>query len=263
MKKEHCNHIYVTWGIECPPTIKKELDNILTRHSIDRVEDLCRKSEKEIMSIKDLTPYMRKKLKDFMNHYDLKFGMTMEEMNEYKDREYFLLHPEEKSLMNDNEDEEEKEKVFEQDVMAHISTDKKEEMEHVASITIGKDGMPVPEPHFCKIHEKDAPKRMDELERKLLFNYDPLVYLKPDEWEITFHSAAIRFMCHDTWLTKLFVSEEKRLKRAVNNAKKLYDMLRKDSSERSEKIRVLREKYKKEQDELRFDFPDLFTNKYH
>lgn len=253
-------------GIDCPPSVKDELQKILHSHDIFSFVDLCSKKETEVMSIEELTPYMRQKIKTFLNHYGLKFGMTKKEIGEYKDYDYYQRHPEEKSLV-DGDDEVEKEDVFEKDLLSHISSDKQEEMENVERVIIDDNGMPVseekPDSSDLQAQEAYARKRLDELDRLLLFNYDPLVCLKADEWEITLHSAAIRFMCYDSWFTKLFVSEDKRLIRAFKNAKKLYDMLRKEASQRSDEMRVLNEKYKKEHGELRSKFPDLFKTSFY
>jgi len=257
MKKEHYRYNYISIGIECPPSIKKEVDSILTRHGIDRVEIFCSKSESEVMSIKELTPFMRKKIKDFMAQYDLKFGMTEQELKEYNDYEYFLRHPEEKLLVYEEDNDEEKEIVFERDLFAHLSSEKKEEMENVECFVIDDNGLPVSN---REDKENSARNRLEELDRDLHFNYDPMSSVRPDDWEITLHSAAIRFMAQDPWFTKLFVSDEKRLTRAVRNAKKLYDLLRDEACHRSEDIISHRNKNNQERNELRLKYPNLFSH---
>ena len=109
--------------------------------------------------------------------------------------------------------------------------------------------------------EDEAREKLDELERKEFCNYDPYSYIKPDEWEITLHSAAIRFMASDSWLTRLFMSDEKRLVRALKNAKSLYESLRTDARQRGEKSMVIRKQCKEERKRILDKFPEILNRK--
>ena len=109
--------------------------------------------------------------------------------------------------------------------------------------------------------EDDAREKLDELDRKEFYNYDPCTYFKPDVWEITLHSAAIRFMASDSWLAKLFMSDEERLERALKNAKSLYDSLRTDARQRGEKSRSIRKQCKEERKRILDKFPEILNRK--
>ena len=81
MKKQHFEYTYVFKGLDCPPSVEVTFKKILFANGIDRIDTLCRKTEEEVMCIDGLTPYMQKKLRDFMDQYDLKFGMTDDEID--------------------------------------------------------------------------------------------------------------------------------------------------------------------------------------
>ena len=111
MKKEHFEYTYVNIGLDCPPSVKEAFKKILFANGIDKIDGLCRKTEEEVMRIEGLTPYMQKKLRDFMEKYDLKFGMTDDEIRDYIDYTYFESHPEDKSCDNTMDEEERVEKI--------------------------------------------------------------------------------------------------------------------------------------------------------
>ena len=94
-------------------------------------------------------------------------------------------------------------------------------------------------------------------------SYFSLIRYRPEEWEITLHSAAIRFMTHDSFLVKLFVPDKVRLKRAFRNAKRLYELLREDASERGRQMRALNNEFIEERNSLKTNFPKLFNPYFH
>ena len=120
MEKEHFNYTYVYFGLDCPPSVMDDFKKILYANGIDRTDCLCRKTEEEIMGIEGLTPYMQKKLRDFMEKYDLKFGMTDDEILEYRDYDYFKSHPEEKALFY-NDDEDAMDEIFQADFLKQMA----------------------------------------------------------------------------------------------------------------------------------------------
>lgn len=265
MKKEHFKYTYVSIGLDCPPSVRDALTKILYANDIDRIDVLCRKTEEEVMCIDGLTPYMQKKLRDFMDKYDLRFGMTDDEIREYIDYDYFESHPDEKALY-DGVDEEAMDEIFHADFLKQmakgrgektnfdpIELDSIDEQQEVLIVETSseKDSMT----------EDEAREKLEELDRKEFCNYDPYSYIKPDEWEITLHSAAIRFMASDSWLTKLFMSDEKRLVRALKNAKSLYDSLRTDARQRGEKSRSIRKQCKEERKRILDKFPEILSRK--
>lgn len=275
MKKEHFEYTYVNIGLECPPSVKDEITKILYANGIQRIDGLCRKTEEEVMRIEGLTPYMQKKLCDFMDKYDLKFGMTDDEIREYIDYAYFESHPEEKALY-DSDDEEAMDEVFQADFLKQMAKGRGEkpnyELIEVDSIEEQQEEIPEPSTELenlivetsCdeySMTEDEAREKLEELDRKEFCNYDPYSYIKPDEWEITLHSAAIRFMASDSWLSRLFLSDEKRLKRALKNAKSLYDSLRTDARQRGEKSRSIRKLCKEERKRILDRFPEILSRK--
>ena len=275
MKKEHFEYTYVNIGLECPPSVKDQLTKILYANGIQRIDDLCRKTEEEVMRIEGLTPYMQKKLRDFMEKYDLKFGMTDDEIREYIDYSYYESHPEEKALC-DGVDEEAMDEIFQADFLKQMAKGrgKKINFEPIEVESIEEQQEDKPEPSTEQVNlivetscdedsmtEDEAREKLDELERKEFCNYDPYSYIKPDEWEITLHSAAIRFMASDSWLTRLFMSDEKRLVRALKNAKSLYESLRTDARQRGEKSMVIRKQCKEERKRILDKFPEILNRK--
>ena len=275
MEKEHFNYTYVYFGLDCPPSVMDDFKKILYANGIDRTDCLCRKTEEEIMGIEGLTPYMQKKLRDFMEKYDLKFGMTDDEILEYRDYDYFKSHPEEKALFY-NDDEDAMDEMFQADFLKQMAKGrgKKADFETIEVDSIEEQQEDTPEPSTeqenlivetsCdedSMTEDEAREKLDELERKEFCNYDPYSYIKPDEWEITLHSAAIRFMASDSWLTRLFMSDEKRLVRALKNAKSLYESLRTDARQRGEKSMVIRKQCKEERKRILDKFPEILNRK--
>lgn len=265
MKKEHFEYTYVNIGLDCPPSVKDEFSKILYANGIQRIDGLCRKTEEEVMRIEGLTPYMQKKLRDFMEKYDLRFGMTDDEIREYIDYSYYESHPEEKALY-DGVDEEAMDEVFQADFLKQMAKRKGKNPDfepiEVDAIDVQQEDVIVD--NSCdedSMTEDEARERLDELDRKELCSYDPYSYFKPDEWEITLHSAAIRFMASDSWLTKLFMSDEKRLERALKNAKSLYDSLRTDARQRGEKARSIRKQCKEERKRILEKFPEILNRK--
>jgi hypothetical protein len=227
------------------------------------------------MGIEGLTPYMQKKLRDFMEKYDLKFGMTDDEILEYRDYDYFKSHPEEKALFY-NDDEDAMDEIFQADFLKQMAKGrgKKADFETIEVDSIEELQEDTPEPSTeqenlivetsCdedSMTEDEAREKLDELEREEFCNYDPYSYIKPDEWEITLHSAAIRFMASDSWLTRLFMSDEKRLVRALKNAKSLYESLRTDARQRGEKSSVIRKQCKEERKRILDKFPEILNRK--
>lgn len=275
MKTKYYIFNTVATGIECPPSVKDELWNILYHNGILSVENFCQKTESEIRSIEGITPYMLVKFNEFLEHYGLRFGMTKEEVLEYKDRRYFLEHPEEKALLKTIH-EEEMERVFKDDFLKNLPTDVREEMENedFEDETILNSGQEkeAEEPSISgeesdeirtSHEEARAKERMEEIDRVLFFNYDPSACIRPEEWEITLHSAAIRFMTHDSFLVKLFVPDKVRLKRAFRNAERLYELLREDASERGRQMRALNNEFIEERNSLKTNFPKLFNPYFH
>ena len=265
MKKEHFKYTYVHIGLDCPPSIMDKFENILYANGIDKIDCLCRKTEKEVMGIKGLTPYMQKKLREFMEKYGLKFGMTDDEIREYIDYTYFESHPEEKSLY-EGVDEQAMDEIFQADFLKQMAKGRGKETNiepiDVDSIDVQQEDLIVET--SCDVDsmtEDEAREKLDELDRKELYNYDPCAYFKPDEWEITLHSAAIRFMASDSWLAKLFMSEEERLERAVKNAKSLYNLLRTDARQRGETSRTIRKQCKEERKRILDKFPEILNRK--
>ena len=275
MEKEHFKYTYVQLGIDCPPSVMDDFKKILYANNIDRIDRLCRKTEEEVMGIEGLTPYMQKKLRDFMEKYNLKFGMTDDEIREYIDYAYFKSHPEEKALyVTDNEvamDE-----IFQADFLKQMVKRrvKKTYIEPIEEGSMEGQGEFKIEPSLDQedivvddssdedsMTEDEAREIVDELDRKELYNYDPCSYFKPDEWEITLHSAAIRFMASDSWFTKLFMSDEKRLERAIKNAKSLYDSLRTDACQRGEKSRFIRKQCREERKRILDKFPEILNRR--
>lgn len=275
MKKEHFKYTYVSTGLDCPPSVKAALAKILYANGIDRIDGLCSKTEEEVMCINGLTPYMQKKLRDFMEKYGLRFEMTDDEIREYIDYDYFESHPEEKALY-DGVDEEVMDEIFQADFLKQMAKGRGEnpdyELIEVDSIEEQQENRPEPSTELenpivetsCdedSMTEDEARELLEELDRNEFCNYDPYSYIKPDEWEITLHSAAIRFMASDSWLTKLFMSDEKRLKRALKNAKSLYDSLRTDARQRGEKSRSIRRQCKEEKKRILDKFPEILNRK--
>lgn len=275
MEKEHFNYTYVYFGLDCPPSVMDDFKKILYANGIDRTDCLCRKTEEEIMGIEGLTPYMQKKLRDFMEKYDLKFGMTDDEILEYRDYDYFKSHPEEKALFY-NDDEDAMDEIFQADFLKQMAKGrgKKADFETIELDSIEELQEDTPEPSTeqenlivetsCdedSMTEDEAREKLDELDREEFCNYDPYSYIKPDEWEITLHSAAIRFMASDSWLTRLFMSDEKRLVRALKNAKSLYESLRTDARQRGEKSSVIRKQCKEERKRILDKFPEILNRK--
>ena len=275
MEKEHFNYTYVYFGIDCTPSVMDDFKKILYANGIDRTDCLCRKTEEEIMGIEGLTPYMQKKLRDFMEKYDLKFGMTDDEILEYRDYDYFKSHPEEKALFY-NDDEDAMDEIFQADFLKQMAKGrgKKADFETIELDSIEELQEDTPEPSTeqenlivetsCdedSMTEDEAREKLDELDREEFCNYDPYSYIKPDEWEITLHSAAIRFMASDSWLTRLFMSDEKRLVRALKNAKSLYESLRTDARQRGEKSSVIRKQCKEERKRILDKFPEILNRK--
>ena len=274
MKTEFYPYSSVMIGIECPPSVLSKLQDILIREDAYTLDDFCQKTEEEFKEMEGMTPYMLRKINDFLKTYGLKYGMTKEEIDEYRDQRYFSSHPEEKALV-ETTNMEEMEKVFEQDFLNNLSPEKKEKMEN-ENFNETEDYLPIVDPDEEQkkvVEESDeekrllleakAKERMEEIDRALFFNYDPSTSIRAEEWEITIHSAAIRFMTHDSFLTKLFVSEEKRLNRAFKNAKKLYEMLREDASERGKQVQKINKDLIIERNTLRSKFPNLFNPGFH
>ena len=262
-------------GLDCPPSVKEAFKKILFANGIDKIDGLCRKTEEEVMRIEGLTPYMQKKLRDFMEKYDLKFGMTDDEIRDYIDYAYFESHPEEKALY-DGVDEEAMDEIFQADFLKQMAKGrgKKINFEPIEVESIEEQQEDKPEPSTEQVNlivetscdedsmtEDEAREKLDELERKEFCNYDPYSYIKPDEWEITLHSAAIRFMASDSWLTRLFMSDEKRVVRALKNAKSLYESLRTDARQRGEKSSVIRKQCKEERKRILDKFPEILNRK--
>lgn len=265
MKKEHYKFKYVSTELDCPPSVKDAFTKILDANGIDRIDGLCRKTEKEVMCIDGLTPYMQKKLHDFMDKYDLKFGMTDDEIREYIDYAYFESHPEERALY-DGVDEEAMDEIFHADFLKQMAKGrgKKTNFEPIELDSIDEQQEVLIVETSCNkdsMTEDESREKMEELDREEFSNYDPYSYIKPDEWEITLHSAAIRFMASDSWLTKLFMSDEKRLKRALKNAKSLYDSLRTDARQRGEKSRSIRRQCREERKRVLDKFPEILYRK--
>lgn len=267
MEKEHFKYTYVGTGLDCPPSIMEKLTKLLYANGIERIDGLCSKTEKEVMCIEGLTPYMQMKLCDFMDKYGLKFGMTDDEIREYKDYTYFESHPEEKALFN-NCNEEAMDEIFQADFLKQMAKGRDEKPDfdliEVESFDVQQEDLLVDT--SCveqSMTEDEAREKLDELERKEFYNYDPCSYIKPDEWEITLHSAAIRFMASDSWLTKLFMSDEKRLERAFKNAKSLYDSLRTDACQRGEKSRYIRKQCKEERKRILDKFPEILNKRFY
>lgn len=274
MKTKFYPYSSVIIGIKCPPSVTKQLQNILYREEVYTLEDFCQKTEKEFKEMKGMTPYMLLKINDFLKTYGLKYGMTKEEISAYQDQDYFSSHPEEKALV-DAPCVEEMERVFEQDFLNNLPPEKKEKMED-ENFNETVDYLPIvdPDEEQKKVAEESdeekrllledkAKARLEEIDKILFFNYDPSANIRAEEWEITIHSAAIRFMTHDSFLTKLFVSEEKRLSRAFKNAKKLYEMLREDASERGKQVQKINKDLIIERNTLRSKFPNLFNPGFH
>ena len=265
MTKQHFEYTYVFIGLDCPPSVEVTFKKILFANGIDRIDTLCRKTEEEVMCIDGLTPYMQKKLRDFMDKYDLKFGMTDDEIREYIDYTYFKSHPEEKALY-DGVDEEAMDTIFQADFLKQMAKGggKKSDFEPIQVDSVeGQQEELIVETSCDEVPmtEDDAREKLDELDRKEFYNYDPCTYFKPDEWEITLHSAAIRFMASDSWLAKLFMSDEERLERALKNAKSLYDSLLTDARQRGEKSRSIRKQCKEERKRILDKFPEILNRK--
>ena len=243
MKKEHFEYTYVNIGLDCPPSVKEAFKKILFANGIDKIDGLCRKTEEEVMRIEGLTPYMQKKLRDFMEKYDLKFGMTDDEIRDYIDYAYFESHPEEKALY-DGVDEEAMDEIFQADFLKQMAKGrgKKINFEPIEVESIEEQQEDKPEPSTEQVNL--------------------IVETSCDEdWEITLHSAAIRFMASDSWLTRLFMSDEKRLVRALKNAKSLYESLRTDARQRGEKSMVIRKQCKEERKRILDKFPEILNRK--
>lgn len=262
MKKQHFEYTYVHIGLDCPPSVEDTFKKILFVNGIDRIDTLCRKTEEEVMGIEGLTPYMQKKLREFMEKYGLKFEMTDDEIREYIDYTYFESHPEEKALY-ESVDEQAMDEIFQADFLKQMAKERgKIEPIEMDSIDVQQEDLIVET--SCdedSMTEDEAREKLDELDRKEWYNYDPCSYFKPDEWEITLHSAAIRFMASDSWLTRLFMSDEKRLVRALKNAKSLYDSLRVDARQRGEKSRSIRKQCKEERKRILDKFPEILNRK--
>ena len=129
MKTEFYPYSSVMIGIECPPSVLSKLQDILIREDAYTLDDFCQKTEEEFKEMEGMTPYMLRKINDFLKTYGLKYGMTKEEIDEYRDQRYFSSHPEEKALV-ETTNMEEMEKVFEQDFLNNLSPEKKEKIEN-------------------------------------------------------------------------------------------------------------------------------------
>lgn len=274
MKTKFYPYSGVMIGIKCPPSVSSKLDDILIREDIYTLDNFCQKTEDDFKVMEGMTPYILLKINDFLKTYGLKYGMTKEEIDEYRDQSYFSSHPEEKALI-ESTNMEEMEKVFEQDFLNNLPLEKKEKMED-ENFNETEDYLPIVDPveEQKKVEEESdeekqllleakAKERMEEIDRILFFNYDPSASIRPEEWEITIHSAAIRFMAQDSFLTKLFVSDKKRLSRAFKNAKNLYEMLREDASERGKQVQENNKKLIIERNTLRNKFSKLFNPGFH
>ena len=91
MKTEFYPYSSVMIGIECPPSVLSKLQDILIREDAYTLDDFCRKTEEEFKEMEGMTPYMLRKINDFLKTYGLKYGMTKEEIDEYRDQRYFPL----------------------------------------------------------------------------------------------------------------------------------------------------------------------------
>ena len=272
--------LWVINKMDIKPSIKSAIRKRLRFHRFWNIEDLCSKSEEELLQILDSDDKSLEVFKKYLRGYGLSLGMSEKDLLDYQDAEYYERHPEEKSQIDTVPNEDAPLKALQEENLV-VSVEEALDGSEEKALYDGVDGESIeeqqedkPEPSTEQVNlivetsfdedsmtEDEARDKLDEINRKELYYYDPYEYFKPGDWEITLHSAAIRFMASDSWLTRLFMSDEKRLVRAIKNAKSLYESLCADAHQRGEKSRVIRKQCKEERKRILEKFPEIFHQK--
>lgn len=82
------------------PSLLRKLKESVISNSIYRIEDLCEKTEDELLSIDGFDAQILCIIKTKLQDSGLSLGMTPEELLQYEDAEYDRLHPEENVPQN-------------------------------------------------------------------------------------------------------------------------------------------------------------------
>lgn len=106
MKRLNVDYNFVTeFGDLFRPSMRDSVRSILFHNNIIHIKDVCQLEEQQFRSFLFATDDVVKRVKERMNLYGLRFGMTLDELNAYQDADYLMLHPERESdgLMADDE----------------------------------------------------------------------------------------------------------------------------------------------------------------
>lgn len=242
---------YVTTCMDIAPSEKMPLTMLLERNGISKTVDFVKCDKDTVFAIEGMTPYMKDKILEFMDEYELHFGMTDEEILAYQDGEYFKKHPDaephygngleyaSKTMASSDDGSEDTPPADNppsdepQDMSPEDSKARKSMYDAVMWLLERQSKL--------KSEVETHEKKLSALEKKHKHNRELMDIMEPYEWESTFHSAAILCMAAQSLLTKYMCSPDQRAHRAVRDAEALIKELRQNTMARDKESEPVRE----------------------
>lgn len=234
MKNPKIFNYYVTTCMDLDSQAQLQMTMMLDKKGLSKTIDFVKASKETIFSMEGLTPYLKDTILDFMNEYELHFGMTDAEIAAYQNGE---SQPARYDFTSESHNDDGIGLEGYSPLM-RLEEIRKAQEEAVASATKKLEA----EAQLKKEIDEHE-KTLSALEKKDRFNRDLMEILNPYEWELTLHCAAIRCMAAQPCLFKLTRSSAERACRALQDAEALVEALRKNTIARDEDSKYAREAF--------------------
>jgi hypothetical protein len=234
---------YITDSVQ--PSLLEKIESNINDANIWYFKDLCRTSEDKLRQFPHVTDELVNDIKSYLDEHGLKLGMTEEELNDYKDAEFFEKHPRiggKPSKQNDDVISIESVRIMEQkenDLLKEIVNDNN--IQHKVAEETLLQSHPTGSTNTNEtVSEKKAFDPFIEMRRAYAdCMYDPARNMETDgEW--IFHQVRLCMLREQPWFIKWFVPFDIRIKMAFDKADIIMKQYKKNAVERSV---VFREKH--------------------
>lgn len=222
-------------NMDIRPSLKEKIRSSLSESLMFDYESLCLTTEKELLSLPNITPDVVEKIKDFLSQYGLRLGMTEEDIEDYLDADYLKTHPEQSVSIasiathkEQAEDEhEESGNIVSNAMNAGLDDGRSDTSPLCGTGDTATGGQPYDE-------RKEAVKAMRETLQ------DPLKWFRPDDFEWSRHQTRLFLLTSQPFFVRWFVPFKYRMKMAFKQSNDMISEYRKDLAIRSTFINKLK-----------------------
>lgn len=201
------------------PSVAEKVKRMLYRIDASDYNELCMKTEEELLNEPEMTPDVLNRIKSFLASKGLRLNMSEEELDAYIDEEYYANHPTEQKAVQ-------VEKPRETDTYFTVELSPEVEERFNQGVEVVEDYIGEENPQSAKgTTDKDAAKeskKQFDLHKEMRRAYaetfiDPVRSMRPD-WEWFRHQTRLDMLREQPWFIKLFVPFRERVKIAFDKA---------------------------------------------